>query len=81
MIQTTLDKNSEAQQNKRENTCIKKQGVLTQGEVNPGRNPAKDDKVSFIREANPSLYPLLNITLLGIITIDYYVIYMYHTVL
>lgn len=57
------------------------QEVLTQGEVNPGRNPARDDKVSFTREANPSLYPLLNITLLGIITIDYYVIYMYHTVL
>lgn len=59
----------------------KTQGVLTQGDVNPGGNPARDYKISFTRGANTSLYPLQNIILLGIITIDYYVIYMYHTVL
>lgn len=50
-------------------------------EGNPGWNLVRDYKESFTSRAHTSFYSQPNITLLGIITIDYRVIYTYHTVL
>lgn len=54
-----------------------------QRDENPAQNHAEGDKhkISFTRGANTALYPPLDITLLGIITIDYHVICMAYAVL